>query len=97
MIRKISLLIIALMVFSVSVFAFSGPSKLIPEPVEFSVSEGFYTLKPDGSDVKVFIGGALFASKVENLPDFAKDEAYELVVGKKGVKIYAMTPEGADR
>lgn len=83
--------------FSVSVFAFSGPSKLIPEPVEFSVSEGFYTLKPDGSDVKVFIGGALFASKVENLPDFAKDEAYELVVGKKGVKIYAMTPEGADR
>ena len=80
-----------------SLSAYSTPDRLIPEPVEFSTGEGVYTLKPDGSDVKVYMNVASFAAKVEGLPDFAKEEAYELVVGKKGVKIYALTEEGAFR
>ena len=97
MIRGIFLSIVASLAAIVSVSAYSGPTKLIPEPVEFSVSEGVYTLKPDGSDVKVYLNAASFAAKVAELPEFAKEEAYEVVVGKKGVKIYAATEEGAFR
>jgi len=97
MIRTILLSFVTAVVSATSVFAYSGPSKLIPEPVEFSVSDGVYTLKPDGSDIKVYLGSQAFASKVKDLPDYAQDEAYELIIGKKGVKIYAMTQEGAFR
>ena len=97
MIYKFLSITVALLVGAASVFAASDPGKLIPEPVEYVVSEGVYTLKPDASDIKVTIGAASFASKVQDLPDFARQEAYEVVVGKKGVKIYAMTEEGAFR
>ena len=80
-----------------SMSATSSPGDIIPQPVQYSVEEGQYTLKGDGSDTKVYIGTATFAEKIKDLPDFAKEEAYELVVGKKGVKIYAMTEEGAFR
>ena len=95
--RKIFVIAISLFVAINSLSAYSTPDKLIPEPVEFSTGEGVYTLKPDGSDVKVYMNAAAFAAKVEALPEFAKEEAYELVVSKKGVKIYALTEEGAFR
>ena len=95
--RRIFVIAISFFVAISSVSAYSTPDKLIPEPVEFSTGEGVYTLKPDGSDVKVYMNDAAFAAKVEALPEFAKEEAYELVVGKKGVKIYALTEEGAFR
>ena len=97
MIREILLSSIALMVSITSLSAYSSPDKIIPEPVEHSVSDGFYNLKGDGSDVKVYLSDAKFAAKVAGLPAFAQEEAYELIVGKKGVKIYAMTEEGAFR
>ena len=75
MIRGIFLSIAASLAAIVSVSAYSGPTKLIPEPVEFSVSEGVYTLKPDGSDVKVYLNAASFAAKVADIPEFAKEEA----------------------
>ena len=88
MIRKI-LLTAALMAASFfCVSAYSGPEDLIPKPVEYSVESGFYAPKADGSDVKVYLSSPAFAAKVKDLPDFAKEEAYELVVGKKGIKIY---------
>ena len=62
MIRTILLSFVAAVVSTTSVFAYSGPSKLIPEPVEFSVSAGVYTLKPDGSDIKGYLGSRAFAS-----------------------------------
>ena len=97
MVYKFLSITAALLVGAASVFAASDPGKLIPEPVEYAVSEGVYTLKSDASDIKVTIGAASFASKVQDLPDFARQEAYEVVIGKKGVKIYAMTEEGAFR
>lgn len=80
-----------------SLSAYSSPDKIIPEPVEYSVSEGFHNLKGDGSDIKVYLSDAEFASKIKDLPSFAQEEAYRLVVGRKGVRIYAKTEEGAFR
>ena len=82
---------------TISLSAYSSPDKIIPEPVEYTVSNGFYNLRGDGSDIKVYLGRPEFAAKVKELPAFAQEEAYELEVGKRGVKIYAMTEEGAFR
>ena len=97
MFRKfiVSAVLTAASIYSLS--AISGPDKIIPQPVEFSMEEGVYNLRTDGSDVKVYLSSPAFAEKVKGLPDFAKEEAYELTVGKKGVKIHAMTEEGAFR
>ncbi len=77
--------------------AVSGPDGLIPQPVEYTVSDGVYNLKADESDIKVILNDAAFAAKVADLKDFAREEAYEVVIGRKGVKIYAVTQEGAFR
>lgn len=77
--------------------AVSGPADLIPQPVEYSVEEGIYTLKGDFSDVKTVIGDRFFTQRTADMPDFASEEAYELIIGKKGVKVYANTEEGAFR
>ena len=97
MLNKITAMLAAIAASICSMYATSSPGDIIPQPVQYSVGEGQYTLKGDGSDVKVYIGTSRFAEMVKDLPDFAKEEAYELVVGKKGVKIYAMTQEGAFR
>ena len=97
MIRKI-LLTAAL--FAASFFcvsAYSGPDVIIPKPVEYTICEGYYTPKQDGSDVKVHLSSSDFVAKVKDLPEFARQEAYELVVGKKGIKIFALTQEGVFR
>ena len=75
----------------------SNPSQLIPQPVEYSVQDGVYGLKNDGSDVKTFIGDKNFSELTKDMPDFASEEAYKLVIDKKGVKIYANTEKGAFR
>lgn len=97
MLKRITAMFTAIAVSTCLSSASSNPGDIIPQPVRYSVDEGQYALKGDGSDVKIYIGTARFAEMVRNLPDFAKEEAYELVVGKKGVKIYAMTEEGAFR
>ena len=91
---SIAALLVAAMQF---ISAQSNPSQLIPQPVEYSVKEGVYTLKNDGSDVKTYVGDKSFAELTADMPDFASEEAYKLVVGKKGVKIYANTEKGAFR
>ena len=60
-------------IFSVS--AYSGPDQLIPEPVKHTTEDGLYTLKPNGSDIKVYLNTAPFNAKVADIPDFAKEEA----------------------
>ena len=97
MLKRITAFFAAIAASICSMSATSSPGDIIPQPVRYSVEEGQYTLKGDGSDVKVYIGTSRFSEMVRDLPDFAKEEAYELVVGKKGVKIYAMTEEGAFR
>ena len=97
MIRELFISIASGLIAIVSVSAHSDPSRLIPEPVEYSISDGICTLKPDGSDGKVYLNAAAFTAKVAKLPEFAKEEAYEMIIGKKGVKIYALTEEGIFR
>ena len=80
-----------------SASAQSNPKQLIPQPVEYSVGEGVYILKNDGSDIKTYVGDKSFAHLTADMPDFASEEAYKLIVGKKGVKIYANTEKGAFR
>lgn len=77
--------------------AYSGPDRVIPAPVEYTFDEGVYSLKCDGSDIKVHLSSKEFSRMVEELPDFAREEAYRLTVSKKGVRIEAMTEEGAFR
>ena len=95
--RKILLSVAAILATIYSVSAYSGPDRLIPKPVEHRTEEGVYTLKPNGADIKVYLNSAPFNARVADLPDFAKEEAYELTISKKGVKIYACTEEGAFR
>ena len=93
--RVIGILILLAAVHTAS--AVSGPDGLIPLPVEYSVSYGIYTLRCDGSDVRTYVGDKAFAELTADLPDFARQEAYKIVIGKKGVKVYANTDEGAFR
>ena len=78
-------------------FAQSGPEQLIPQPVEYTVGDGVYAPENDGSDIKTFVGDRSFAALTADMPEFARKEAYKLIVGKKGIKIYANTEEGAFR
>lgn len=82
---------------NISLSAISDPSRLIPEPVCFSISDGVYSLRPDGSDIKVVLNDADFRAATADLQDFAREEAYEITIGKKGVTIKAMTEEGVFR
>ena len=93
--RVIGILILLAAVHTAS--AVSGPDGLIPLPVEYSVSDGIYTLRCDGSDVRTYVADKAFAELTADLPDFARQEAYKIVIGKKGVKVYANTDEGAFR
>lgn len=97
MINRILALVVACVVSTLSLSAYSGPQNLIPSPVRHSVSEGIYLLKGDDSDVKVHLSSPAFRTRVAHLPEFAQDEAYELIVNKKGVTINALTQEGAFR
>ena len=45
----------------------------------------------------MFLGSKDFCTKVKALPEYAQEEAYSLVVCKKGVKIFAVTEKGAFR
>ena len=51
----------------------SNPSQLIPQPVEYSVQDGVYGLKNDGSDIKTFVGDKSFAGLTKDMPDFASE------------------------
>ncbi len=77
----------------------AGPEILIPVPVKAEVRDGTYTMSSDGSDVRVHLGTRAFTKELSklNLPDFARDEAYRLEVGSKGIDIYALTQKGVFR
>ena len=80
-------LMLANLLFASVLYAYSGPDRIIPAPVEYSISEGVYRLECDGSDVKVHLSSRDFLEKIDGLPDFAKEEAYELTIGKKRRKL----------
>ncbi len=80
-----------------NISAQSHPEQLIPQPVEYTVEDGIYTLRSDGKDIKTYIGDKSFADQTSDLPAFASEEAYKLIIDKKGVKIYTNTQKGAYR
>ena len=77
----------------------AGPEVLIPVPVKSELKDGTYTPKADGSDIRVHLADRAFTKELKalNLQDFAREEAYRLEVGKKGIDIYALTDEGVFR
>lgn len=97
MIKKIVVLTAAVALSASVAMAYSGPDRLIPAPVEYSFGGGVYTLRGDGSDVKVSLGGSAFEQMVRDLPEFAREEAYRLTINKKGVRIEALTELGVIR
>ena len=97
--NKPCMILCAMMALSPSMSAASGPGDIIPIPVKYEILKDEYTPKTDGSDVRVHIGDKRFAKEINalGLPAFAKDEAYKLLVGKKGVDIYSLSPTGVYR
>lgn len=97
MIKKLVVLTAAVTLSANVAMAYSGPDRLIPAPVEYSLGDGVYTLRGDGSDVKVCLGNSAFEQMVRDLPEFAREEAYRLTINKKGVRIEALTELGVVR
>ena len=93
------LIVFAAAVLSFGAYAASGPGCLIPRPVRYSVSDGEYTLRGDGTDIRVHFSDRKFRKEISslNLEDFAVKEAYRLTVGPKGVDIYCLDPLGEYR
>ncbi len=77
----------------------AGPEVLIPAPVSAEVREGTLTPAADGSDVRVHLATRAFTKELDALalPAFAREEAYRLEVGRKGIDIYALTQKGVFR
>ncbi len=97
--KRIHLLILALMVVAPSAMAASGPKDIVPVPVKYETLGEEYSPKADGSDVRVHFGYKRFRKEVDalTLADFAREEAYKLVVSGKGIDIYALTATGVFR
>ena len=71
-----------------------GPGWLIPQPVSYTVEKGSAATF---REPVVQMGSRSFRKKVATLPDFAREEAYELSIGRKGIRIEALTEKGAFR
>ena len=81
---------------SLIVFLLSA-SLLIPQPVSCVVTEDVHTLRADGKDIRVRLGGRDFRKAVADLPVFAQEEAYRLTVRSRYVRIEALTETGVFR
>lgn len=97
--RTIFVALAALMTTVSSAFAASGPKDIIPAPVKYETLKEEYSPKSDGSDVRIHLGDKRFRKEINalDLSDFARDEAYKLVVGRKGIDIYALSETGVFR
>ena len=97
--RTIFVALAALMTTVSSAFAASGPKDIIPAPVKYETLKEEYSPKSDGSDMRIHLGDKRFRKEINalDLPDFARDEAYKLVVGRKGIDIYALSETGVFR
>lgn len=97
--KRIFLIFVSLVAALESSAAFSGPEDIIPVPVRYETQNGTYSPKADGSDVRIHLGDKRFLKEIKalNLPQFAVEEAYKLVVGKKGIDIFAASGTGVFR
>lgn len=67
-----------------------GPRDILPAPAKVTLAEG----KVPYSEPKVKVGGRSLAGATDNLPGFARDEAYRITISRKGISIEANTPAG---
>ena len=71
--------------------AVGGPELLLPAPAQVVAGSG--TILYQNPDV--VIGGRAFRKATASLPAFAHEEAYRLMINKKGIRIEANTETGA--
>lgn len=97
--KKRLIVLATLMAIVPSAFAASGPQDIIPVPVKYEIFMEEYFPKVDGSDVRVHLGDKRFLKEINslNIPEFARNEAYKLAVGKKGIDIFAVSEAGVYR
>lgn len=97
--KKKLIVLATLMAIVPSAFAASGPQDIIPVPVKYEIFFEEYFPKVDGSDVRVHLGDKRFLKEINslNIPEFARNEAYKLAVGKKGIDIFAVSEAGVYR
>lgn len=97
--KKKLIVLATLMAIVPSAFAASGPQDIIPVPVKYEIFMEEYFPKVDGSDVRFHLGDKRFLKEINslNIPEFARNEAYKLAVGKKGIDIFAVSEAGVYR
>ncbi len=97
--KKTFLMFAVLMATVPPVIAASGPKDIIPVPVKYETLDEEYSPEADGSDVRIHLGDRRFRREIEalDLADFARDEAYKLIVSRKGIDIYALSETGVYR
>lgn len=97
--RRLFLILAAALLLSSGASAAVCPDIIIPKPVGYEVFEGEYILKGDGSDIRVHSADRNFLRELKalSLKDFAYNEAYRLIVGKRGVDIYCTGDVGEYR
>ena len=97
--KKKLIVLATLMAIVPSAFAASGPQDIIPVPVKYEIFMEEYFPNVDGSDVRVHLGDKRFLKEINslNIPEFARNEAYKLAVGKKGIDIFAVSEAGVYR
>ncbi len=97
--KKTFLIVVTLMALDAVGISHFGPRDVVPAPVKYVTSGEGYSLKRDGSDIRVHLADRRFSKEIKglNIPEFARDEAYRLTVGKKGIDIFALTETGVYR
>lgn len=97
--HRFTLALAAFFLMSPLAFAVTGPEIIIPSPVKVEFRAGTYSSVSDGSDVRIHRNDKRFSREIAalKLPNFAREEAYKLIIGKKGVDIYALSETGVFR
>lgn len=97
--KKTVISLLTLTVIMPSASAVSGPCDIIPAPARYEILKGEYSPRHDGGDVHIHLGDKRFIKEINslNIPEYARDEAYKLTVGKKGIDIFAVSETGVFR
>ena len=70
-----------------------GPQVIIPKPVDVSTSPGSFVYTSE-TQIKTRVADRKFARETVGLPEYSRNAAYRLTIGKKGIEIIANTETG---
>ena len=80
--------------FFLTLLLVAGPQSIIPRPVDYTTGQG-QLVYSDNVQVKVKVADRKFIRETKDLPEWSKEGAYRLTIGKKGIEIVSVTETGA--